>query len=247
MAQATPSVDQMVRQLQGYSLSILNSQSFKKWSDRVQEYWGWGVSVAGLGLGLIWNWQLVLAVSLGLSVMVWVYLSRLGWWKLPKAWNWQQLWSRSNRSMTLAVASGGVATGGSYLAIAIWRESHSWLATGIIIEGGMMLGVLLLLVWHLHRPLEQMEQIEQIGQKDEQATRLGLADLADADPLKRLIAVRLLTQQAASSNLPLSATDLADCFRLMLNRETETVVCSALLDGLRHLNGLSLGETSRGC
>jgi hypothetical protein len=140
--------------------------------------------------------------------------------------------------MTLAVASGGVATVGSYLAIAIWRESHSWLATGIIIEGGMVLGVLLLMAWQrFDQSLDPTVSIDPISSK-------LLADLTDADPLKRLIAIRLLAQQAASSTLPLSSADLSDCFRLMLNRETETVVCSALLDGLRQLNRLSAGNAA---
>jgi hypothetical protein len=238
VAQATPLVNQVVRQLQGYSLAILNSNPFRRWSDRLQKSWGWGASLAVLGVGIVWNWPLVLAVSLGGAVMVWVYLSRQGWWRLPKAWNWQQLWSRPNRSMTLAVASGGVATVGSYLAIAIWRESHSWLATGIIIEGGMVLGVLLLMAWQrFDQSLDPTVSIDPISSK-------LLADLTDADPLKRLIAIRLLAQQAASSTLPLSSADLSDCFRLMLNRETETVVCSALLDGLRQLNRLSAGNAA---
>ncbi|NJR65576.1 MAG: hypothetical protein HC772_10085 [Leptolyngbyaceae cyanobacterium CRU_2_3] len=242
--------------MQGYSLLVVNSKPFRQWQERFQVSQGWLIISALLGLLWLWNWQLVLAVGLGLVALVWVYLVHQGWWTLPKLWNWQKLWSRSNRSLTLAIASGSIVTIGSYLAIAIWRESHhSWLATGIIIEGLMGLAVLLLMVWQM-----LTRSVGQVKIEGDRTTHLLLADLADTDPLKRLIAVRQLTQQATnatllpvsssllpvSSALPLSSSHLAECFRLMLNRETEAVVCSALLDSLHSLNRLSSLAAEKG-
>ncbi|HEY9659105.1 MAG TPA: hypothetical protein V6C65_11680, partial [Allocoleopsis sp.] len=63
-----------------------------------------------------------------------------------------------------------------------------------------------------------------------------LTQLTDPDPLKRLIAIRRLIQIAQSNATPLLSTaELADCLRLMLNRETEPIVCRALVEGLQAL------------
>jgi hypothetical protein len=239
VAQATPQIDQLVDWLQVSSLTILSSERFRLWRDRLKTSWRWIASLFVLGVLVAWNGSLVLSMGLGLAIVIWVYLAQLGWWRLPKAWNWQKLLSRTNRSLTLAVASGTITACGSYLAIGIWQESrYSWLATGIIIEGLMVLVVLLLMVW---------QRMGQSLEREGQASNLSLlTDLAATDPLKRLIAVRQLTQQAQSINsalpvktLPLETAHLADCFRLMLNRETEPIVCSALLDGLHSLNRLT--------
>jgi len=238
VAQATPQIDQLVDWLQGYSLTILSSERLKIWRDRLRASWRWLISLFVLGVLVAWNGSLVLSMGLGLAVIIWVYLAQLGWWELPKVWNWQKLWSRSNRSLTLAVISGGITACGSYLAIGIWQESHhSWLAVGIIVEGLMVLAVLLLMVWQ--KINFSLERDGREGRESNSNCSL-LADLAAADPLKRLIAVRHLTQQALHVNatLPLETAHLVDCFRLMLNRETEPVVCSALLDGLHSLNRL---------
>ena len=131
--------------------------------------------------------------------------------------------------------------GSSYLAIGIWRETNrSWLATGVIVEGLLLLAVLGLLLWQrFDRPVQR--------ESDRLATPFladWVADLADPDPLKRLVAIRQLTQafQTQAAELPMTSAHLADCFRLMLNRETEPLVCSALLEGLNRLNGLQTQE-----
>jgi hypothetical protein len=64
-----------------------------------------------------------------------------------------------------------------------------------------------------------------------------VTNLTDADPLKRLIAVRQLTGLAAGYRL--DRTDLnatLDYFRLMLSREPEPLVRDAILDGLQALD-----------
>ena len=230
MAQATPQINQLVDWLQGYSQTLLSSERFRIGRDRLMHSWWWIASLLVLALLILWNGSLVLSVGLGLAIVIWVYRAQLGWWQLPKAWNWQKLWSRSNRSLTLAVAIGGITAGGSYLAIGIWRESrHSWLAMGIITEGLMVLTVLLMMVW---------QKIGHSLEREPEVIFYPLTDLAAVDPLKRLIAVRQLTQQALNvkAALPLESAHLADCFRLMLDRETEPTICSALLDGLHSLN-----------
>ncbi len=241
MAQATPHFNQLAQWLQDSSASVLASQQFLRWRDSLQAAQGGLLSAALLLLLLVWSWQFVLSIALGLAVLVWVYLARLGWWQLPKRVDWRRLWSQANRSLTIASISGMLMTGSSYLAIGIWRETNrSWLATGVIVEGLLTLAVLGLLVWQrLDRPVQQ--------ESDRLATPFladWLTDLADADPLKRLVAIRQLTQafQTEAAELPMTAAHLADCFRLMLNRETEPLVCSALLEGLNRLNGSQTQE-----
>lgn len=194
--------------------------------------WLWGG--AGLVLLWIWIWQWVLSVGIGLVVMVGVYLIQQrqlkGFWR-----GWPKLWNRSNRSTTLAVLSGMIALGSTYLATAVWLESDQhWMATSILLEGFGILAIFSLLLWQLLS--RQFQEQDQGGLQFQEL----LANLSDADPLKRLIAIRQLTQELlhrvdTNSALPISPIHLAECFRLMLDRETEPLVCSALVDSLQAL------------
>ena len=238
MTQATPHLNQFAHWLQDTSSTVLASKQFSRWRNFLQASQGWLLSAAVLLLLLIWSWQLVLSLGLGLAVLIWVYLAQQGWWQMPKPIDWRKLWSRANRSLTIASISGAIMAGSSFLAIGIWRETNrSWLATGVIIEGLLTLAVLGLLIWQaiglrFDRPAKREEK---------SSTPQLFADLSDADPLKRLVAIRQLTHQfqtqqfdrsTSTAELPMTAAQLADCFRLMLNRETEPLVCSALLEGL---------------
>ncbi|MBD3881530.1 hypothetical protein IFO70_07165 [Phormidium tenue FACHB-886] len=225
------------------------SKRLSQWLDRLKALQGWLLSGAVLLVLLIWNWQFVLSIGLGLAVLIWVYLAQQGWWQPPQ-WNWQQnwqrLWNRANRSLTIAAISGGGVAIASYLAIAIWREEHFWLGTAVILEGLLLL-VVLGLLWQLGQQIRIAR--EGNGNSLQKGTERPIdplladlfADLSNVDPLKRMIAIRQLTHQFSSSTAidrPMTAADLTDCFRLMLNRETEPAVCSALLDGLHRLNHL---------
>ena len=249
MAQATHHFNQLAQWLQDSSSSVLASKRFLRWRNFLQASQGWLLSWALLLVLLVWSWQLVLSIALGLAVLVWVYLARLGWWQLPKRVDWRRLWSQANRSLTIASISGILMMGSSYLAIGIWRETNrSWLATGVIVEGLLILAVLVLLLWQrFDRPVPL--------ESDRLATPFladWFTDLADPDPLKRLVAIRQLTHafqkqafQTQAAELPMTEAHLADCFRLMLNRETEPLVCSALLEGLNRLNGSQTQDSLR--
>lgn len=194
--------------------------------------WLWGG--AALLLLWVWVWQWVLSIAVGLVVMVGVYLAQQR--QLKVSWRgWRKLWNRSNRASTLAVLSGILALGSTYLATAVWLESDQhWLATSILLEGLGLLVILSLLLWQMVN--RQFQQQDQVGNQLQPL----LNDLSEADPLKRLIAIRQLTQWAlthapTNTALPMTPVHLAECFRLMLDRETEPSVCSALIDGLRAL------------
>lgn len=250
MSQASPHLQQFIHQL-GHSLdSLLSSRGFKQFTRKLNALKGWLLALAVVLLLLIWNWQLVLSGGMGLAAMLAVYLVQQGQWRLPKI-DWQNLWSPSNRSLTLSLSTGVMVCFSSYLAVAVWREAGgSWLAKAVIFEGFGILAILLLLGW------QRLESYMGEGAEENHDRLMNqlLAELSDSDPLKRLIAVRRLTQWITESpatnpasnpvnthdparpSLPLSAAHLADCFRLMLNRETEPIVCRALLDSLQSLN-----------
>lgn len=198
---------------------------------RVNGSKGWLLGGVGVLLLWVWIWQWLLSIAMGLAVMIGVYLMQQGQLKLN--WQaWRKLWNRSNRSLSLSVLAGMIALGSTYLATAVWIESEQhWMATSILLEGFGILAIGSLLIWQL---LNRSQ-----AQKPDQFHTL-LTDLSHPDPLRRLIAVRQITHYILSpsnqTDLPMSAGQLAECFRLMLDRETEPLVCNALLESVQKLN-----------
>jgi hypothetical protein len=193
---------------------------------------GWLLAGLVLLLLWVWIWQWLLSIAVGATVMVGIYLAQerrlnLSW----QGWNW--MWSRANRSLTLSGLMGSVGLGSTYLATAVWQESQQpWLATCILLEGGGILAILGLLVWQMLHQRDSLSMAQ---------FQTMLADLSHQDALKRLIAVRQLTQwfDRTTTELPtvaMTPAQLAECFRLMLDCETEPLVCSALLESLRQLH-----------
>jgi hypothetical protein len=185
--------------------------------------WGW------------WNSQLLASTGLGIGAMILVYRA--------ESWDWQQLrsnlkqfWHSPSRRLVLAVASGGIATLGTYMSFAIWAESDShWIALSAILQNFGTIAIIALLVRQI---------LSHSASKDEAVLDRILADLTDVDPVKRLIAVRQMTdlvknpgfrkQSSLKSSIALSHT--AECFRLMLSQEPEALVRNALLEGLQTLD-----------
>jgi hypothetical protein len=236
VVQASLQLQQLVHRLQDAIAAALNSRSFKQLRQQIEAAKGSLLGVLMLVILLIWNWQLVLSLGVGALAVILIYLAHQG--ELNIAWlGWSKLWNRSNRALTLAIAGGGIAATSTYLVTAIWQEAGgSWITTGIILQGLATLFILLLLVW------QAIDRFFKHQDDHNQKFDALLANLANPDPLKRLIAVRQITQwvkspsmsQAAPPSMPPS--DLVDCFRLMLNRETEPVICSALLESLQVLS-----------
>ena len=248
VAQASSQLQQFVHWFQSASLHVADSREFRQLSrllrqNRLSPEHLW-VAVIGIAL-LIWNWQLVLAMAIGGVVLASIYLLLQGQWKIPQI-DWLWLWTGDNRSLTLAIASGSIAAFSAYITTGIWFEAEqSWLALGIILQGFGMLAILLLLAWQT-----LTRQFDLAGSRKQQRLDDLLSRLSDADPLKRLIAVRQITQLQSEASTVTSASmlpgHLADCFRLMLNQETEPSVCSALLEGLQSLGqGRQLNAATR--
>lgn len=141
---------------------------------------------------------------------------------------WQGRWAEirrffrgTNRQLTVAVGSGGVAALAIYLAVAIWAESdRPWMATGMVLQGLATLLMLVILGCQMNR-----------SDRDETQRSQLLSDLTASDPLKRLVAVRLLTGWGMND----PELGIRDYFRLMLSREREPIVREAILDSLQAL------------
>jgi hypothetical protein len=197
-------------------------KSWRRWSAPG----GW-VLIGGGPIGLLfWNGRLVIATGIGVATMLLVYVLQDSKWNPRKdLQKWLKGW---NAPFLMAAASGGAAMFGTYLAASIWAESeHHWMATGMILQGTATLGVLGLLIWKMmteqrDRATLQLDQI--------------LNHLTQPDALKRLIAVRQLTEYIEQTQNRKSQVYLADYLRVMLAREEDEIVRDAILAGLQTLD-----------
>ena len=189
--------------------------------------WGW------------WNSQLLFSTGLGIAAMMLVYRGQSRPGQLLRE-RIEQFWEGPNRRFVLAVGSGGIITLGAYMSLAIWADSEShWMAVSAILQNFGTIAIAGLL----------LRQALNLGvSQDEAALDRLLADLTDADPVKRLIAVRQMTDlvnnggfgafRSAKSSLAepskrIARSRAAECFRLMLSQEPESLVRNALLEGLQ--------------
>ena len=230
------------------------SIAFVKWLlERLTRSKGW---LAVVTLAAVWGWwnsQLLFSTGLGIAAMMLVYRGQSRDWQLLRSLV-EQFWEGPNRRFVLAVGTGGIATLGAYMSLAIWADSEShWMAVSLILQNFGTIAIAGLL----------LRQALSLGaSKDEAALDRILADLTDADPVKRLIAVRQMTDlvnkggfgpvssvksslapskrsngkpapTGGSSTKRSARSRAAECFRLMLSREPEALVRNALLEGLQ--------------
>lgn len=183
---------------------------------------------------LLWNWKLLLATGTGVGAMLGIYLFQ--------EQDWQVYWSKlrqffngTNRKLTLAVLSGGIAALCTYMAASIWTDAQShWLATGAIIQGFGILLTVVLLVWQITASYRD---------KEESRYDRILSSLTHSDSLQRLIAVRKLTRLVNNPRFYQTyGPQVAEYFRLMLTNEREEVIREAILDGLQGWDNKQLQE-----
>jgi hypothetical protein len=229
LAQASSYWQQLINQIPNWNWShplfktkgATKQQTFKRFSGP-GGFLGFLTIVVAM---LLWNWKLLLALLIGIGVMVLVYSMQ--------EWDWQLHWSKiskflnsSNRRLALAVISGGVATVSTYMAAAIWVDSHSsWIAAGAIVQGLGTLLTLILLIWQIVNFYENREEdhLDQL-----------LVNLTDKDPLKRLIALRQLTKFISRQRVDSSVQqDVVECLQLLLSREEEAVIREAAFKSLQ--------------
>lgn len=233
MTQASSSWRQLLNQIPNWSLpefktgrGATKQRTFKRFSEPGGVLGFLSIVVAML----LWNWKLLLALLIGVGVMVFVYSMQ--------EWNWQLRWleirkflNGSNRRLALAVGSGGLATVSTYMAAAIWVDSHSpWIAAGAIVQGVGTLVTLFLLVWQI---------VSLYGSREEDQLDQLLVNLTEKDPLKRLIALRQLTKFIARKQVDASAQQgVVECLQFLLRREEETAIREAAFESLQALERL---------
>ena len=236
MAQASSSWQQLINQILNWNWSLTKfktkgatkQQTFKRFSEP-GSFLGFLTIVVAM---LLWNWMLLLALLIGVGIMVLVYSMQ--------EWDWQLHWAKirkflnsSNRRLALAVISGGLATVSTYMAAAIWVDSHSsWIAAGAIVQGVGTLLTLILLVWQIVNFYENREEdhLDQL-----------LVNLTEKDPLKRLIALRQLTKFISRKRVDSSVQqDVVECLQLLLSREEEVVIREAAFKSLQACDRLQV-------
>ena len=225
MAQVSSWSKSILKQIQDSSLLKFESQTLASISpSQIRRLGSWLIIVSGLIILLMWNWKLVLATLAGIAVMFGVYL-------LPTR-NWQNYWSKlyrfatsSQRQLTLAVGSGGVAALVTYMVTSIWANTENrWLAAGVILQGFGTLLTIALLVWQIvaSRWTHQETKLDQL-----------LEDLTHPKSLKRLMAVRKLTRLVYKNSLnQAQQIQSAQYLQVMLSQEEDKIICQAILDAL---------------
>jgi hypothetical protein len=233
VAQASSSWQQLIDQILDWMLPEFKSGATKKLP--LERFRGPGGALGFLTIVvamLLWNWKLLLASSAGMGTMMFVYSMQ--------AWRWQlhlseikKFLNSPNRRLTLAVISGGMACFSTYMATVIWLESNShWLAAGVILQGSATLITLFLLTWQI---------VSLYGNRDENQLDNLLTNLTEKDPLKRLIAIRLLTKLITNNRIDASELQNIDqCLRLLLCHEEEAAIREAAFSSLQVLERMQM-------
>ena len=167
------------------SRSPVVSSAFLKWLlARLTRSQSWLAVVTLIAVWGWWNSQLLFSTGLGIAAMMLVYRGELREWQLLRS-KVEEFWEGPNRRFVLAVGTGGFATLGTYLSLAIWADSSShWMALNAILQNFGTIAIVGLLL---------RQSLSLGASKNEAAIDRILADLTDADPVKRLIAVRQMT------------------------------------------------------
>ncbi|UNU25092.1 hypothetical protein [Microcoleus vaginatus] len=216
-----------------WTRSPVYSTALLKWLlERLTRSKGWLAVVTLAGVWGWWNSELLFSTGLGIAAMMLVYRGQSWDWQLLRS-KGEQFWEGPNRRFVLAVGTGGIATLSAYMSLGIWADSDSpWMALSLILQN---LGTIAIAGLLLRQALSRR------AAKDEVALDRIVADLTDADPVKRLIAVRQMTDlvnkggfgPVSSVKSSIARSRAAECFRLMLSREPEALVRNALLEGLQ--------------
>ena len=228
MAQASSQWQQLVNSIAELLDSEWSGEFFKqfsraRWRKQTVPLVALGVAVAML----LWNWKLFLATGAGILVMLAMYLMQQ--WNWPRIFRqWRQWFNGTNRSMAIAVGTGGITSLFTYMAVSIWVASENkWMATGEILQGMGIVAIFIRLLWPIFTHKSSQKDI---------SLNEPIVNLTDSDPLKRLIAVRQLNSLVKNNHCDREQLRaIADYFNLMWSRETEPLVRDALLDGLEML------------
>lgn len=203
------------------------------------------VAVSGVLAGLLlWNWVLMVTLAIALAVSVGVYLHLTHQLRLPRFINYSA-WKR-NRSLWLSLLAGGGTLALIALGITIWQDSGSpGIAMALLLQGA---GVWVV-VGAIARWMQRSSSKPDSDTLTPQQTYQLFTDLTHEQPLKRLMAIRLLTTHVLprqensgrsrqygdhpSRNVSdITPAELHQYFRLMLEQEFHAQVQTALKESL---------------
>jgi hypothetical protein len=206
--------------------SSLRRQRLSRNTSSGSSFWLWGLGVAGVML--VWNWQLLLATLAGIGVLILLFQFPFDRWSVY--WQkWQQNVNLPQRRLLMALVGSSLAGIGTYWALNLWDhlENH-WLAGGAIAQGVIITFLLGLQVSSLVIPASGSTQRDRFSQL--------VGDLTAEHPLKRLMAIRELTQLAIRGNLQQQQlTHLSEYFSLLFAVETEPMLRQGLLESMQTL------------
>ena len=200
---------------------------------------GGGLAAVGGGLLVLWNAPLVISTGAGIGTMVLMYLLQDEEWrrKLPEVNEQVKTQMASwNRPFVWSALAGGSAAFLSYLALSAWLETDShWLATGILVQGLMTVGVLGLGVRQaIGRSAAQ--SFDPNNRTVELASWVQM--LSHTDATARLLAVREMTAIGLGESLGGSLGEkkqVLEYFQLFLGQESEEMVRDAVWEGFERL------------
>lgn len=184
-----------------------------------------------------WNWQLLFSTSIGIGLMWLTYkVPPRQWRKLGQklmsassfTFNENASFARHNRKLVFTVIGGSLGGAIAYMTTAIWANAENhWLAVGSILQGFGTLILLILVAWQINRTATHSHNAK--------FERL-LGDLTAPETLKRLIAIRQLTNLAQHKALEREQKlQLMEYFHFMLTETQEVTLQEALFDGLATL------------
>ena len=188
--------------------------------------WIWGMVL--FAIMLVWNWQLLLATGMAMGMLILLFRFPVprwsGYWQ-----KWQQILDESQQRLLMALGGSSVIGVGSYWALQLWDQvDNHWLAGSAIAQGILLTGLFGLQVSQLITASDENNPQHQFSQLIDQ--------LSAEHPLKRLRAIRELTQLAIKGNLhPSQLQEISESFSLLFVVETESILRQGLLESMQTL------------
>lgn len=176
---------------------------------------------------LVWNWQLLLATAVGMGVLILLFQFPFDRWSIY--WEKWQKANLSQKRILIALVGSSVAGLGVYWALQLWDHlDNHWLAGSAIAQGMILTTLLSIQLAKLFTSPRESPQRDRFSQRIEA--------LSADHPLKRLIAVRELTQLAIAGKLRSEQLkQISEYFSLLFAVETEPMLRQALLESMQTL------------
>ena len=201
-------------------------QSLGQMQSLLSSLWLWGIVI--FAIMLIWNWQLLLATGIAMGMLIVLFRFPVHHWS--GYWHkWQQTLDESQRRLLMALGGSSLIGVGSYWALQLWDHvDNHWLAGSAIAQGILLTSLLGLQVSKLITTADQNNSHHQFSEL--------IDELSAEHPLKRLRAIRQLTQLATQGTLHTSQLQaISESFSLLFAVETEPILRQGLLESMQTL------------